>query len=221
MRSAAARPPRDAEAPKPTSPTTRGRPRDRRVDAAILAATFRQLADVGYAGLSVESVAAEAGVAKTTVYRRHPTKKDLVLAALAAGTPFQPPAVDLPSRQALEAFVRTAISLLIDSGAVRILGSLLVEDRAEPGLLDAFRARLLEPRRALVEAMLARGIERGELRPDIDPLVVTEMIAGAVFGHHMILGRPTSEPWIRDLIDHVWRSISAGAAADPPTKGRC
>lgn len=192
----------------PGSPA-RGRPRDRRVDDAILAATFRQLVDVGYASLSIESVAAQAGVAKTTVYRRHPTKKDLVLAALGAGTPFQPPAIDLPSRQALEAFVRTAISMLIDSGAVRILGSLLVEDRTEPGLLDAFRARLLEPRRALVEAMLARGVERGELRADIDPLVVTEMIAGAVFGHHVILGRPTSEPWIQDLIEHVWRAIEA------------
>lgn len=179
------------------------------MDDAILAATFRQLVDLGYASLSIESVAAEAGVAKTTIYRRHPTKKDLVLAALGAGTPFEPPAIDLPSRQGLEVFVRTAISMLIDSGAVRILGSLLVEDRAEPGLLDAFRARLLEPRRALVEAMLARGVERGELRADIDPLVVTEMIAGAVFGHHVILGRPTSEPWIRDLIDHVWRAIEA------------
>jgi AcrR family transcriptional regulator len=183
--------------------------------------TFRQLVDVGYAGLSIESVAAEAGVAKTTVYRRHPTKKDLVLAAMGAGTPFQPPAIDVPSRQALELFVRTAITMLIDSGAVRILGSLLVEDRTEPGLLDAFRARLLEPRRVLVEAMLARGIERGELRPDIDPLVVTEMIAGAVFGHHVILGRPTSEAWISGLIDHVWRSIAAGSRADPPARGRC
>jgi tetracycline repressor-like protein len=128
---------------------------------------------------------------------------------MGAGTPFQPPAIDVPSRQALELFVRTAITMLIDSGAVRILGSLLVEDRTEPGLLDAFRARLLEPRRVLVEAMLARGIERGELRPDIDPLVVTEMIAGAVFGHHVILGRPTSEAWMSGLIDHVWRSIAA------------
>ena len=113
------------------------------------------------------------------------------------------------SRQALEVFIRTAIHLLIDSGAFRVLGSLLIEEGREPGLLAAFRSRLLEPRRAMVEAMLRRGIERGEIRSDIDPLVVTEMIAGAVIGHHVILGLHGDEAWIRDLIEHVWRSIAA------------
>jgi AcrR family transcriptional regulator len=197
--------------PGPASDTlnARGRPRDTRADEAILAATFRQLVEVGYGALSIESVAAEAGVAKTTVYRRHPTKKDLVIAAMGAATPFEPPSLDLPSRKALELFIRAAIHLLIDSGAFRILGSLLVEERNEPGLLATFRARLLEPRRAMVEAMLERGVERGEIRPDIDKLVVTEMIAGAVIGHHVILGLHGDEAWIGDLIDHVWRSIAA------------
>jgi AcrR family transcriptional regulator len=190
------------------APVTRGRPRDARADEAILEATFRQLVDVGYAALSIEAIAAEAGVAKTTIYRRHPTKKDLVIAAMRAATPFEPPPQDLPSRQALELFIRTAIHLLIESGAFRILGSLLIEEEREPGLLAAFRERLLEPRRAMVEAMLLRGIDRGEIRRDIDPLVVTEMIAGAVIGHHVILGHRGDEAWIRDLVDHVWRSIA-------------
>jgi AcrR family transcriptional regulator len=156
----------------------------------------------------MESVAAEAGVAKTTLYRRHPTKKELVVAALQAATPFEPPPVDLPTRQALELFIRAAIHVLIDSGAFRILGSLLLEESREPGLLATFRARLLTPRRAMVEAMLQRGIERGELRPDIDPLVVTEMIAGAIIGHHVILGLHGDDEWIGQLIEHVWRSIA-------------
>ena len=186
----------------------RGRPRDSRADEAILAATFRQLVEVGYAGLSIESVASEAGVAKTTIYRRHPTKKDLVVAALEAATPFEVPAVDLPARQALELFIRAAIHLLIDSGAFRILGSLLTEERREPGLLETFRARLLMPRRQLVEAMLVRGIERGEVRPDIDPLVVTEMVAGAVIGHHVILGLHGDDAWVEALVEQVWRAIA-------------
>jgi AcrR family transcriptional regulator len=188
---------------------SRGRPRDSRVDAAILAATFRQLVDVGYGALSIESVAAEAGVAKTTIYRRYPSKKDLVIASMVDATPFEPPPLDLPSRQALEVFIRTAIHLLIESGAFRILGSLLIEERREPGLLEVFRARLLIPRRMIVEAMLRRGIERGEIRPDIDPLVVTEMVAGAVIGHHVILGMHGDDRWIGDLVDHVWRAIAA------------
>ena len=201
------------------NPIIRGRPRDIRADEAILAATFRQLIDVGYGALSIESIAAAAGVAKTTIYRRHPTKKDLVIAAMTAATPFQPPPPELPTRQALEIFIRTAIHLLIDSGAFRILGSLLIEERREPGLLMTFRTQLLAPRRAMVETMLRRGIERGEIRPDIDPPLVTEMIAGAVMGHHVILGLESSEAWIRGLVDHIWHAIAreppAADAGDP------
>jgi AcrR family transcriptional regulator len=188
---------------------TRGRPRDTRADDRILRATFDQLIRVGYGNLSIEAVAAEAGVAKTTIYRRYPTKRDLVIAALGEEVPFTPPPAELPTRDALAVFVRTVITLLIESGAVRILASLLVEEQREPGVLDVFRARILFPRRELVQAMLQRGVDRGELRPDIDPLVVTEMIAGAVFGHHVILGMQASDAWIEALVDHVWHAIEA------------
>jgi AcrR family transcriptional regulator len=189
--------------------SARGRPRDPSADKAILAATFAQLVEVGYAGLSIEAVAAAAGVAKTTIYRRWPTKRELVVAALGTETPFEPPSVDLDSRTALGQFVRQAVGMLIDSGAIRILGSLLVEEQREPGLLGIFRQRILGPRRGMVEAMLRRGVERGEIRPDIDPLVVTEMIAGAVFGHHAILGLTATDAWVDALVDHVWTAIRA------------
>jgi len=187
----------------------RGRPRDRDVDDRILLAAFEQLVRVGYGGLSIEAVAAEAGVAKTTVYRRYPTKRDLVIAALREETPFEPLPANLTAHEALEGFVRQAIHALIDSGAVRILGSLLVEDQREPGLLDVFRERVLGPRRGLVVAMLQRGVERGEIRPDIDPLVVTEMVAGAVFGHHVILGLEGTDDWVDSLVRHIWAAIEA------------
>lgn len=191
------------------APASRGRPRDTDVDRRIVAATFRQLVEVGYGALSIEAVAAEAGVAKTTIYRRYPTKADLAVASLTLEVPFMPPAPGLTAHEALEAFVRQAIAVLIESGAFRVLGSLLVEDAREHGVLDAFRERLLGPRRQLVEQMLRRGVERGELRPDIDPLIVTEMVAGAIFGHHVILGLAGTEAWVDGLVDHIWAAIRA------------
>ena len=191
------------------APANRGRPRDAGVDRRILAATFRQLVEVGYGALTIEAVAVSAGVAKTTIYRRYPTKAGLAVAALSVEVPFSPLPPELPAREALDRFVHQAIEMLIESGAVRVLGSLLVEEAHEPGLLETFRARLLGPRRELVEQMLRRGIERGEIRPDIDPLIVTEMIAGAIFGHHAILGMLGTDEWIDKLIDHVWAAIAA------------
>jgi AcrR family transcriptional regulator len=185
----------------------RGRPRHPDTDRAILGATFRLLVAGGYGNLTIEAVAAAAGVAKTTIYRRYPTKRDLVVAALQVEVPFPGPPGDTDIRSALKAVVEQLIHGMIDSGAVRILGSLLVEDPREPGLLDVFRARLLEPRRALVLDLLARGVERGEVRPDVDPLIVTEMMAGAIFAHHVILGQTTDPAWVDGLIDHIWAAI--------------
>jgi AcrR family transcriptional regulator len=189
------------------APSVRGRPRSEDVDRRILAATFQQLIDVGYGALSIEAIAVQAGVAKTTIYRRYATKAELVVAALRVEVPFIPPAESLPAREALDAFVHQAIRMLIESGAIRILGSLMVEEAREPGLLGVFRKQVLEPRRQIVDGMLRRGVERGEIRADIDPLIVTEMIAGAIFGHHAILGLTANEDWIEALVDHVWAAI--------------
>jgi AcrR family transcriptional regulator len=187
----------------------RGRPRDAGADGRILAATFDELVRVGYAALTIEAVAAAAAVARTTVYRRYPTKRDLVIAAFQEEVPFAPPQADLPVRDAIRLLVAAATAALIESGAARILGSLLVEDEREPELLEAFRARIIGPRRELILGILERGIERGEIRPDIDPLVVTEMVAGAVFGHHVILGLTATDAWMDALADHVWRAVKA------------
>ena len=197
--------------PPPAAPggpiPSRGRPRHPDTDRAILGATFRLLVEGGYGNLSIEAVAAAAGVAKTTIYRRYPAKRDLVVAALQVEAPFPGPPLDTDTRSALRAVVEQLIHSMIDTGAVRILGSLLVEEGREPGLLGVFRTRLLEPRRGLVLDLLARGVERGEVRPDVDPLLVTEMMAGAIFAHHVILGETADPAWLDGLIDHVWAAI--------------
>ncbi len=205
--------PTPGSAPSSVAVAARGRPRHPDTDRAILSATFRQLVELGYGGLSVEAVAAAAGVAKTTLYRRYPTKRDLVIAALESGTAFVPPIDVKDTRAAFAAFVRQAIGAMVETGAIRILGSLLVEEGREPDLLDVFRRRLLDPRRAMVTDLIQRGVARGDVRPDVDPLIVTEMIAGAIFGHHAILGKRADAAWIEALVDHVWTAIRVNRAA--------
>jgi AcrR family transcriptional regulator len=155
----------------------------------------------------VEAVAAAAGVAKTTIYRRYPTKRDLVIAALQIEVPMPEFSTSGDVRSSLRGAVHTVVHRMVDSGALRILGSLLVEASREPELLVMFRERLLEPRRNVVAELLRGGVERGELRPDIDPLVVAEMLAGATIAHHAILGQPLLDGWIDELVDHIWAAI--------------
>ena len=224
-------PPRDSEVARDSeAPRQPGRPRHPRTDVAIMAATFRQLVDVGYGNLSVESVAAAAGVAKTTIYRRYPTKRDLAIAALSVELPFPELPSDIDTRSGLRSVIALIAHAMVDTGAIRILGSLLVESNRDPDLFAVFRQRLLEPRRALVMELLRRGIERGEVRPDADPLIVTEMMAGAIFAHHAILGGATTDAWLDGLTDHLWAMVRSevgrssraggGARGGAPRAGR-
>jgi AcrR family transcriptional regulator len=185
-----------------------GRPRDPEVDRAILAATFRLLVDEGYASLSIEAVAAAAGVGKTTIYRRHPTKRDLVVAAIAAGARIDPPPAETGTRAAMGSLIRQAVHALLTAHGVRILGTLLVEERREPDLLDVFRARLLEPRRSILLGILRTGIERGEVRPDADLDVVTEMILGSVIAHYVRTGRYDEDGWVEAVLETTWAAVA-------------
>lgn len=212
-------PPREADAASPPA-APRGRPRSPRADAAILGATMRLLVADGYESLSIERVAAEAGVAKTTIYRRYPAKRDLVIAALLAASDVLPPPGPVDDlRAALERLVEDVVEGLVRSGAIRVLASLMAADAREPGLMDAFRARVVEPRRQLIAEMLRAGVARGELRPDVDPLVVAEMLAGAVVAHHLILGATADAAWASALADTLWHAVAApGPAGGVPDR---
>jgi AcrR family transcriptional regulator len=197
-----------APAPRAHGRRAPGRPRDPEVDRAILAATFRLLVDEGYASLSIEAVAAAAGVGKTTIYRRHPTKRDLVVAAIAAGARIDPPPAETGTRAAMGSLIRQAVHALLTAHGVRILGTLLVEERREPDLLDVFRARLLEPRRSILLGILRTGIERGEVRPDADLDVVTEMILGSVIAHYVRTGRYDEDGWVEAVLETAWAAVA-------------
>ena len=184
----------------------RGRPRNPAVDALILRAAFRMLIDLGYSAMSIEAVAAEAGVGKTTVYRRYPTKRDLVLAVLNALTTTGPITAS-DTRTAVGLFVQQSLGAPVAASGVRVMSALLLEEAREPELIETFRRRVLAPRRAVLAEVLRAGVERGEIRPDVDVDVTIEFVAGALIAHH-VLALPVDGPWIAAVTDALWRSIA-------------
>jgi AcrR family transcriptional regulator len=191
-----------------SDPAQRGRPRNPGVDAPILRAAFRMLVDVGYAAMSIEAVAAEAGVGKTTVYRRYPSKRDLVIAALQTLTTTAPGPASADIRTAIEAFVRQSLGAPAGASGVRVMSALLMEARRDPELLEVFRLRVLEPRRETLVNVLQAGVERREIREDADPDVTFEIVAGSLIARH-VLGSPVTDAWIASVTDAVWRSIAS------------
>lgn len=160
-----------------------GRPRDSRADAAILEAALELLAEVGPTGLSVEEVAARAGVGKSTIYRRWPTKDDLVVASLGALTLRLPePALGESARDSLVSFVRAWWHQYGDTHNGMVFQRVLAHAKSNPRLFASFYDEVIEPRRELFRAALGRGIESGELRADADiELLITLVIGTSVY----------------------------------------
>jgi AcrR family transcriptional regulator len=153
----------------------RGRPRSEQADQAILAATLRMVATHGVGGTTIEGVAAEAGVGKTTIYRRWESKTDLIVAAVSQLAP--PAGLEFPDTGSLWSDMKLLADLqrqrLAGTGLLTVAPRVLAESMNDPELHQGFLENVIEPLRALIRSLVERGIARGELRADLDvePLV--------------------------------------------------
>jgi AcrR family transcriptional regulator len=195
----------------PSAPRRAGRPRSAARDAAILEAALRLLAREGYVRMTVDQVAAEAGVSKATVYLRWPTKADLATAAVAGlregGR--TPPTGDL--RTDLAAVLRDMRRNVERIGGLGLVGTCLAEERSTPELLGLFRERSVAPRREEIRALLRAAARDGRLRPGADPDAAADALLGAHLGRHLA-GGPVPEGWEEAVVDTVLGPASAGDA---------
>ena len=191
----------------------RGRPRSEQADRAIMAATLELLAERGIAGMSIEEVAARAGVGKATIYRRWSSKGALALDAFLAEFRGQQPLPDTGSlhgdlRTSLRAWVRAVTR----TPAGRILADLIGEIQHDKDLAATFRERVLEPLRQQHRIMLDRAIARGEIPAGTDREVALDLMFGAA-QHRLLLGHlPLTDRFVGQVVD----VIVAGLRALPP-----
>ena len=185
-----------------------GRPRSRDADKAILTAALRLLSEHGYGQMSIEGVAAEAGVGKTTIYRRYPGKIDLATAALSSLLMEAGPVPD--SGDVLTDLIELLEQnrRIFATGSIfPMVGALLVEERRNPELIRLLRDRIFAVRRAQYMEVLERGVRCGDVRPDADLDAAIEALVGALYARH-ISGLPETPDWVRSVVDVVWRGVS-------------
>lgn len=160
-----------------------GRPRDERADRAILDAALDLLAEVGPTGLSVEEVAARAGVSKATIYRRFQTKDDLVvgcLSGLVVLLPDEAPPGTVHDR--LVDLVERWWQAYAGSPNGQVFHRVLAHAKSNPRLFEAFYDEVIEPRRELFRSVLRDGQASGDIRPDADlELIITMIIGTSVY----------------------------------------
>ena len=183
---------------------TRGRPRSEAADRAILQAATDLLAERGLAGMSMEEVAARAGVGKATVYRRWRSRGALALDAFMAEFQALQPLPDTGTlRGDLLAALRAWVRAVTRTPAGRILAGLIAAAQEDPELAAAWRARVLEPMRAQHRIMLRRAIERGEIPASTDTDVALDLLYGAAY-HRLLQGhRPLSDTFTSRVVEVI------------------
>ena len=191
---------------EPAAPPSRrpGRPRDAHNDTRILEATKSILFEKGYAGLTIDGVAAAAGVSRPTIYRRWPSKAELVIASLAESTGLSLPVPNTGSvRKDLMAVQREQIRSFNSPEARRITAGLVADVAANPELADLYLRGYATPRRESVWRALQRGIDRGELRRDIDFAFVSDLLIGPLFMRSVVWGQRLDAKMANATVDVV------------------
>lgn len=192
----------------PPPPARRvGRPYDHSSDAHILAITLDALTGQDYGHVTLDAVARSAGRAKTTLYRRWPTKVDLVLAAItAAGRP--PEADDLPDEGSLRADLLAVIDSPWLGGPDRrlaIFAGLASAARSSATLADAVRATVTEPYAEVYRALLQRAVDRGQVSSDMSGKIpLLAQVIPAMSNYRLgAVGEPSGRAFFASVVDEI------------------
>ncbi|MCX7620860.1 MAG: TetR/AcrR family transcriptional regulator [Acidimicrobiales bacterium] len=165
-----------------------GRPRSTEADQAIIDATLDLFAAHGYDGVTIEAVAENAGVARSTIYRRFPTKAELLMAALEATTPAEGLMPDTGSLE--DDLFQLAVNLrqlLRSSRLGRVLPAALAARSIHPELA-ALHENFIRRRRKRSIEIVRRAIERAEIRQDTDPEILIDAVVGPLFFRKLLSG---------------------------------
>jgi AcrR family transcriptional regulator len=185
-----------------------GRPRNARFEVAIMDAAIELLSEHGYNGLTVEAVASRAGVAKTTVYRRWPSKDELLVDALNAvkGPVSEPPGQSV--RADLYWILERMRQNWMSGNHGAIMRRLSADGSERPDLYRTFRDRVVRPRQAVTRAVLERGIAEGSIRADVELDMVLDMLSSPIIAAVMTHRDRLTRREVEFVVDTVLAGIA-------------
>jgi AcrR family transcriptional regulator len=184
-----------------------GRPRSEQARLSILRSALQLLGKNGFSDLTIEAVAAHANVGKATVYRWWPNKAALTADAFASSTTRKLHFPDTGSvRTDMSQQMRQLIKIF-RSRRGRIVSAILGGGQSDRDLIAAFRERFLWPRRREAYATLQRGIERGELRNNVDMDLLLDSLYGPIYMRFLI----RHDKLTPEFVDHLCQLVLDGA----------
>ena len=179
---------------------------------AIVAAFYDELAEVGHERLTMDRVAARAGVGKAALYRRWPSKQRMVADLVASLDGNYAAQYDRGSlRDDLLAYIHDGVKVLADPLVQRVLPYLITQARSSPDLVRAFQ-QIPGPTREDVRGIVRRAIDRDELPPGTDIEIALDLVTSPLLVHAILVGQPLPPRYPERLADAVLRAL--GYTAD-------
>lgn len=185
-----------------------GRPRSAKAELAIRDAAVALLTERGVGGFSVEAVAARAQVAKTTIYRRWPTREELIVAAVSSLKGTADPAPGESVRGDLLHVLRQAGQRTESGTWARLMARLMVDEEQYPELVADIWRQSIGPRRAYIQSILRRGVAEHLVRPDADLALLVDMLVSPGIARTRPGRAPLTEAQVTEVIDIVLRGVA-------------
>jgi TetR/AcrR family transcriptional regulator, regulator of autoinduction and epiphytic fitness len=177
----------------------------------ILQAAVQEMASVGYGGVTIEAIAARAGVGKSTIYRHWSDKLDLIADAFETfHEQLVPDLGDRPVRESIALLLGHLAEVVIDSTWSRCIPALIEGAERDPRVRE-FHHRYAADRRQVMIDLIVRGIRDGEIDPGIDPELATTALLGAVFYRRLWTAHPLDPDDTGRLVDLVLRGDPLGS----------
>lgn len=171
--------------------------------AVIVEAAVAELAEVGYGGVTIEAVAARAGVGKSTIYRHWRDKLDLIADAFETFHERMVPELgDRSPREAIELLLGHVAEVVVDSTFSRCIPAMIEGAERDPRVREFHHRYSAERRQALID-LIHRGIEQGEFDAGIDPELATSTMLGTIFYRRLMTGEPFDPARSRELVELV------------------
>ncbi len=194
-----------------TQPDNTTDPRVERSRMVVLRAAVEELADVGYGAFTIESVAARAGVAKSTIYRHWPDKLSVIADAFETFHEQMVPSIDdTPPRERVERLIRHVAEIVVDSTFSRCIPALIEGAERAPRVREFHHRYSAERRQALI-AVIAEGVASGDFPAYIDPELATLALLGTIFYRRLMSNEPFDPERASEL-------VTAVLGASPPSE---
>lgn len=185
----------------------RGRPRNVETQNSILSASYDLLLENGFGAVTVEKIADRAKVSKATIYKWWPNKAAVVMDGFLSTAAARLPVPDTGSVLDDILVHATNLARFLTSREGTIITELLGEGQFDSGLAEAYRTRYFQPRRLEARRLMEQGVQRGELKKNLDIGLSTDLIYGPIFYRLLVTGEKLDDSYVQHLVNNVFEGI--------------